>query len=144
MAHMPSGDFNANATWPALTALAHNLTRALATLADHGLHHATTKTIRRTPIAVPARRLRHAPSTLRLPEHQPRHRAVTGAAGASTPSRCSTESTSLTANDPRNPRTSRHTGRTNTSRTARATTNSNQDQDRIIGIQPVNPGGARA
>ncbi len=36
MAHLPSGNFNANAAWLALAALAHNLTRALATLAGHG------------------------------------------------------------------------------------------------------------
>ncbi len=60
MAHLPSGDFNANAAWLALAALAHNLTRALATLAGHGLHHATTATIRRTLIAVSARLVRSA------------------------------------------------------------------------------------
>ncbi len=72
MAHLPSGDFNANAAWLALAALAHNLTRAVATLAGHGLHHATTATIRRTLIAVPARLVRSARKRhLRLPEHWP-------------------------------------------------------------------------
>ncbi len=78
MAHLPSGDFNANAAWLALAALAHNLTRALATLAGHGLHHATTATIRRTLIAVPARLVRSARKRhLRLPEHWPWQTALT-------------------------------------------------------------------
>jgi hypothetical protein len=72
MAHLPSGDFNANAAWLALAALAHNLTRALATLAGHGLHHATTATIRRTLIALPGRLVRSARRYhLRLPEDWP-------------------------------------------------------------------------
>ena len=78
MAHLPSGDFNANAAWLALAALAHNLTRALATLAGHGLHHATTATIRRTLIAVSARLVRSARKRhLRLPEHWPWQTALT-------------------------------------------------------------------
>ena len=78
MAHLPSGDFNANAAWLALAALAHNLTRALATLAGHGLHHATTVTIRRTLIAVPARLVRSARKRhLRIPEHWPWQTALT-------------------------------------------------------------------
>lgn len=78
MAHLPAGDFNANAAWLALAALAHNLTRALATLAGHGLHHATTATIRRTLIAVPARLVRSARRRhLRLPEDWPWQPALT-------------------------------------------------------------------
>lgn len=80
MAHLPSGDFNPNAAWLALAALGHNLTRALATLAGHGLHHATTATIRRALVAVPARLVRPVYEIetdgalgtkrhLRLPEH---------------------------------------------------------------------------
>ena len=78
MAHLPSGDFNANAAWLALAPLAHNLTRALATLAGHGLHHATTATIRRTLIAIPGRLVRSARKRhLRLPEHWPWQTALT-------------------------------------------------------------------
>ena len=78
MAHLPSGSFPANGAWLALAALAHNLTRALATLAGHGLHHATTATIRRTLIAVPARLVRSARRRhLRMPENWPWQRALT-------------------------------------------------------------------
>ena len=78
MAHLPSGDFNANAAWLALAALAHNLTRALATLAGHGLHHATTATIRRTLLAVPARLVRSGRRRrLRMPENWPWQTALT-------------------------------------------------------------------
>ncbi len=72
MAHFPSGSFTANAAWLALTAIAHNLTRALATLAGHSLHHATTATIRRTLLAVPGRLVRSARRRhLRMPQHWP-------------------------------------------------------------------------
>jgi DDE family transposase len=78
MAHLPSGSFPANGAWLALAALAHNLTRALATLAGHGLHHATTATIRRTLIAVPARLVRSARRRhLRMPQNWPWQRALT-------------------------------------------------------------------
>lgn len=72
MAHLPSGSFTANAAWLALAALAHNLTRALGTLAGFGLDAATTATIRRTIIAIPARLVRSARRLhLRMPEHWP-------------------------------------------------------------------------
>jgi hypothetical protein len=72
MAHFPSGSFTANAAWLALAAVTHNLTRALATLAGHGLHHATTATIRRTLLAVPARLVRSARRRhLRMPQNWP-------------------------------------------------------------------------
>lgn len=72
LAHLPSGRFAANAAWLLLSALAHNLLRGLATLAGHGLDHATSATLRRTLLAVPGRlvhsaRRRH----LRLPTHWP-------------------------------------------------------------------------
>jgi len=78
MAHLPSASFSANGGWLGLAAIAHNLTRALATLAGHGLHHATTATIRNRLIKVPARlvhsaRRRH----LRLPENWPWQQALT-------------------------------------------------------------------
>ncbi|WP_026820774.1 IS1380 family transposase [Arthrobacter castelli] len=55
LAHLPSGKFNANAAWLVLTVIAFNLTRAAATLAGAGLAKATTGTIRRKLISVPAR-----------------------------------------------------------------------------------------
>ena len=72
LAHLPSGSFNANAAWLALAALAHNITRALATLAGFDLGAATTATIRRTLIAIPARLVRSARRLrLRMPKHWP-------------------------------------------------------------------------
>ncbi|MGH3306985.1 MAG: IS1380 family transposase [Nocardioides sp.] len=57
LAHLPSGKFAANAAWLVLAVMAFNLTRAAATLAGTGprLAKATTATIRRKLIAVPAR-----------------------------------------------------------------------------------------
>jgi hypothetical protein len=60
LAHLPSGSFWANAAWLTLAALAHNLGRALATLAGHGLGRATLATLRRTLLAVPGRLVRSA------------------------------------------------------------------------------------
>ena len=55
LAHLPSGRFAANAAWLACTAIAHNLTRAAATLAG-GRHTRTrTGTIRAQLIHTPAR-----------------------------------------------------------------------------------------
>jgi hypothetical protein len=72
LAHMPSGNFDANQAWLTLAAMAHNLTRAAATVA--GPPHATARaaTIRRQLINVAARIARHARGiTLHLPEHWP-------------------------------------------------------------------------
>ncbi|WP_059039070.1 IS1380 family transposase [Gordonia desulfuricans] len=55
MAHMPSGKFSANAAWLACAVMAFNLTRAAATVAGGSLMRATTTTIRRALIGVPAR-----------------------------------------------------------------------------------------
>ena len=56
LAHLPSGKFTANAAWLVLAVIAFNLTRAAATLTRQPrLAKATTATIRRTLIAVPAR-----------------------------------------------------------------------------------------
>jgi hypothetical protein len=56
LAHLPSGKFTANAAWFVLAVMAFNLTRAAATLTgDAKLAKATTATIRRKLIAVPAR-----------------------------------------------------------------------------------------
>jgi hypothetical protein len=53
LAHLPSGVFTANAAWLALVVVAYNLARWTANAA--GLGRVTTKTLRLTIIAVPAR-----------------------------------------------------------------------------------------
>ena len=69
LAHLPSGKFTANAAWLVLAVMAFNLTRAAATISGTALAKATTATIRRTLIAVPAR---IACSARRLTLHLPR------------------------------------------------------------------------
>ncbi|SMX69638.1 Transposase DDE domain group 1 [Brevibacterium linens ATCC 9172] len=72
LAHLPSGEFNANAAWLVLAVLAFNLTRAAATIAGAGLAKATTGTIRRKLISVPARTATSARRiTLHLPQDWP-------------------------------------------------------------------------
>ena len=68
LAHLPSGKFTANAAWLVLAVIAFNLTRAAATLAGTGLAKATTATIRRKLITVPAR---IASSARRITLHLP-------------------------------------------------------------------------
>jgi len=60
LAHLPSGSFAANSAWPVLAATASNLTRAAGAIASMFHAKATTATIRRQPIAVPARPARSA------------------------------------------------------------------------------------
>jgi hypothetical protein len=55
LAHLPSGKFDANAAWLVLAAMAFNLTRTAATITGPALAKATTATIRRKLITVPAR-----------------------------------------------------------------------------------------
>ena len=55
LAHLPSGQFAANAAWLVFAVMAFNLTRAAATITGTGLTKATTATIRRKLITVPAR-----------------------------------------------------------------------------------------
>lgn len=56
LAHLPSGVFTANAAWLVCAVMAFNLTRAAATLTgEPTLVRATTATIRRKLISVPAR-----------------------------------------------------------------------------------------
>ena len=72
LAHLPSGKFCANAAWLVCAAIAFNLTRAAATLASPTMAKATTATIRRTLITVPARIATSARRlTLHLPQHWP-------------------------------------------------------------------------
>lgn len=69
LAHLPSGVFTANAAWLVLAVLAFNLTRAAATITGTGLAKATTATIRRKIVSIPAR---IASSARRLTLHLPR------------------------------------------------------------------------
>lgn len=74
LAHLPSGVFAANSAWLVLAVIAFNLTRAAGVLADHGgrLAKATTATIRRALINVPARVARSARRIrLHLPQAWP-------------------------------------------------------------------------
>jgi hypothetical protein len=76
LAHLPSGKFAANAAWLVLAVMAFNLTRAAATIAGGRLRRATTSTVRRTLITVPARIARSAHEcacTYRQPGHGNRH-----------------------------------------------------------------------
>lgn len=72
LAHLPSGKFMANSAWLACAVMAFNLTRAAGTLAGGRFTRATTGTIRRTLIAVPARVASSARRlTLHLPQDWP-------------------------------------------------------------------------
>ncbi len=55
LAHLPSEKFMANSAWLVLAVMAFNLTRAAGSLAGGQFSRATTGTIRRTLISVPAR-----------------------------------------------------------------------------------------
>ena len=55
LAHLPSGVFTANAAWLVCAVIAFNLTRAAATLTGDDLAKATSPTVRRKLVAVPAR-----------------------------------------------------------------------------------------
>ncbi|MEA3138626.1 MAG: hypothetical protein QOK23_795 [Gammaproteobacteria bacterium] len=67
LAHLPSGRFNANGAWLVMAAMAFNLIRAAGALASLFHARATTATIRRHLINVPAR----APGPLRPPHPSP-------------------------------------------------------------------------
>jgi len=68
LAHLPSGVFTANAAWLVLAVIAFNLTRAAGTVAATDLAKATTATLRRRLITVPAR---VATSARRITLHLP-------------------------------------------------------------------------
>lgn len=69
LAHLPSGKFTANSAWLVLAVMAFNLTRAAATLTgQRRLARATTATVRRALVHVPAR---VATSARRLTLHLP-------------------------------------------------------------------------
>lgn len=70
LAHLPSGRFAANTAWLTLVGIAYNLARWTARAA--GLGHVTTKTLRLTIIATPARLVhRSRRRWLRMPTHWP-------------------------------------------------------------------------
>jgi hypothetical protein len=70
LAHLPSGRFAANAAWLALVGVAYNLARWTANAA--GLGRVTTKTLRLTIIAAPARLVhRSRQRRLHMPTHWP-------------------------------------------------------------------------
>jgi Transposase DDE domain group 1 len=72
LAHLPSAKFNANGAWLVCAAIAFNLTRAAGALASASHAKATTGTVRRQLIAVPARLARSARRlTLHLPTNWP-------------------------------------------------------------------------
>ena len=78
LAHLPSGKFTANAAWLVLAVIAFNLTRTAATIASADLARATTATIRRKLITVPARVASSARRvTLHLPTAWPWQEAWT-------------------------------------------------------------------
>jgi hypothetical protein len=80
LAHLPSGRFGANAAWLAMTAMAHNLGRAVARLAGPDLATATSRTLRRTVCTVPGRLVRSGRRRrLRLPACWPWASAITTA-----------------------------------------------------------------
>jgi hypothetical protein len=77
LAHLPSGNFMANAAWLALTVMAHNLGRGVGILAGADLERATAATLRRKVFTMPGRlvhtgRRRH----LRLPASWPWAEAI--------------------------------------------------------------------
>lgn len=55
LGHLSSGKFQANTAWLTLAAVAHNLTRATATVAGRFHAKATGATVRATLINIPAR-----------------------------------------------------------------------------------------
>jgi hypothetical protein len=80
LAHLPSGNFVANAAWLSLTVMAHNLGRAVGILAGDDLERAIAQTLRRKVFTMPGRlvhsgRRRH----LRLPANWPWAEAITTA-----------------------------------------------------------------
>ncbi len=73
LAHLPSGDFAANAAWLTCAGIAHNLLRAAATLASRRHGKARAATVRRELITVPARLAHRGRDRLilHLPQHWP-------------------------------------------------------------------------
>jgi len=80
LAHLPSGNFQANAAWLTLWAMSHNLLRAAGALTSLFHAKATTATLRAHLVNVPARLARTARTKLTVhpPEHWPWRDAFTG------------------------------------------------------------------
>jgi len=80
LAHLPSGNFMANAAWLALTVMAHNLGRAVAILAGPDLQRATAATLRRKVFTMPGRLVHTGRRRrLRLPANWPWAEAISTA-----------------------------------------------------------------
>jgi Transposase DDE domain group 1 len=91
LAHLPSGQFMANAAWLALTVMAHNLGRAVGHLAGPDLQRATTATLQRKVFTMPGRLIHTGRRRrLRLPANWPWAEAINTAlrALATIPLRC--------------------------------------------------------
>jgi hypothetical protein len=74
LAHFPSGDYDANAAWTVLAALAHNLLRWTQLLGLPDTTVRAARTLRRRLLTVPGRLTRHARGwTLHLPARWPWH-----------------------------------------------------------------------
>jgi hypothetical protein len=73
LAHLPSGDFAANAAWLTCAGITHNLLRAAATLASRRHGKARGSTLRRELITIPARLAHRGRDRLilHLPQHWP-------------------------------------------------------------------------
>ncbi len=80
LAHMPSGNFAANAAWLALSVMAHNLGRAVAILAGPDLARATAASLRRKVFTMPDRLVHSGRRRrLRLPASWPWADAISAA-----------------------------------------------------------------
>jgi len=74
LAHLPSGQFNANGAWTVLAALAHNLLRWTQLLGLPDTIVRTARTLRRRLLQIPGRLTQHARGwTLHLPARWPWH-----------------------------------------------------------------------
>jgi len=69
LAHLPSGKFMANSAWLVCAVMAFNLTPAAGSLAGGNLAKATTPTLRRTLIVLPARVASSTPAADPAPAH---------------------------------------------------------------------------
>jgi hypothetical protein len=80
LAHFPSGDYDANAAWTVLAAIAHNLLRWTQLLGLPDTTIRAARTLRRRLLAVPGRLTHHARGwTLHLPARWPWHNDYTRA-----------------------------------------------------------------
>jgi hypothetical protein len=86
LAHLPSGDFDANAAWAVCAAIAHNLLRAAGSLTSTFRAKARSATLRKHLVCVPTRLARpQGRPVLHLPEHWPWAEAFTALHAATDP-----------------------------------------------------------